>query len=151
MKKLFTIITMFVLGVLSTTAQTYEISPSNGDVATGAKSCEWNYTADNNPAGLKIIATDANGNRVNAISATTGNSKLKFSAGGAIEGTETTSSAPTTFTVSVNENYLITGFCMVYTASSANRVTISNEYGYNITPSSRTTPETMEKKDIRKM
>ena len=148
MKKLFTIITMFVLGVLSTTAQTYEISPSNGDVATGAKSCEWNYTADNNPAGLKIIATDANGNRVNAISATTGNSKLKFSAGGAIEGTETTSSAPTTFTVSVNENYLITGFCMVYTASSANRVTISNEYGYNITPSSRTTPETMEKKDI---
>ena len=129
--------------------QTLTISTSTGDIAAGGKNCVWNYTVDNNPAGLKIVATDASGKRVNAISATTGDaSKLKFSAGGAIEGTETTSSAPTTFTVSVNENYLITGYSMTYTASSASRVTISNTYGYSVTPTSRTEPQTMEKTDI---
>ena len=129
--------------------QTLTISTSTGDIAAGGKGYIWNYTVDNNPAGLKIVATDASGNRVNAISATTGDaSKLKFSAGGAFEGTETVSSAPTTFTVSVNENYLITGYSMTYTASSASRVTISNTYGYNVTPSSRTEPQTMEKTGI---
>ena len=129
--------------------ETITISPSTGDVAAGGKACVWNYTENNNPAGLKIVATDASGNRVNAISVTTGNSpKLKFSAGGAIEGTETTSSAPTTFTLSVNEGYLITGYTMVYTASSASRVTISNTYGYSVTPTSRTEPQTMEKTGI---
>jgi hypothetical protein len=133
MKRFLLYLSALFLSVSFANAQTsFEITPSNGDVAAGAKSCEWNYTVDNNPAGLKIVATDANGSRVNAISATTGNSpKLKFSAGGAFEGTETTSSAPTTFTVSVNENYLITGYSMIYTASSANRVTISDDYGYN--------------------
>ena len=147
MKKFLLFLSALFVGVSFATAQTsFEISPSNGDVAAGAKSCEWNYAVDNNPAGLKIVATDANGTRVNAISATTGTSRLKFSAGGAFEGTETTSSAPTTFTVSVNENYLITGFCMVYIPTSTNKITVSNEYGYNVTPSR--TVQTMEKYDI---
>ena len=150
MKKFLLFLSALFVGVSFATAQTtYEITPSNGDVDAGAKSCEWNYAVDNNPAGLKIVATDANGSRVNAISATTGNSpKLKFSAGAAFEGSETVSSAPTTFTVSVNENYLITGYSMIYTASSASRVTISDDYGYNKTPSSRTEPQTMEKLEI---
>ncbi len=148
MKRFLLYLSALFLSVSFANAQTtYEISSSTGDVAAGAKSCEWNYTVDGNPTGLKIVATDANGSRVNAISATTGNSpKLKFSAGAAFEGSETVSSAPTTFTVSVNENYLITGFCMVYIPTSGGRVTISNEYGYNETPS-RTT-QTMEKYEI---
>ena len=131
-------------------AQTsFEISPSNGDVAAGTKSCEWNYAVDNNPAGLKIVAIDASGQKVNAISATSGaSSKLKFSVFGVLEGTETYSKESTTFTVSVNENYLITGYSLVYTVSSASRITVSDEFGYSATPSSRTEPQTMSRDNI---
>ena len=149
MKKFLLFLSALFVGVSFANAQTYEISPSNGDVAAGAKSCEWNYTVDNNPAGLKIVAIDASGQKVNAISATSGaSSKLKFSVFGVLEGTETYSRESTTFTVSVNENYLITGYSMVYTVSSANKITVSDEFGYSVTPSSRTEPQTMNKDNI---
>ena len=145
MKKFLLFLSALFVGVSFANAQTsFEITPSNGDVAAGAKSCEWNYTVDNNPAGLKIVAIDASGKRVNAISATTGApSKLKFGVFGVLEGTETYSRESTTFTVSVNENYLITGYSMVYTVSSASRITVSDDFGYSATPSSRTEPQTM--------
>ena len=150
MKRFLLYLSALFLSVSFATAQeTYEISPSNGDVAGGTKSCEWNYVVDNNPAGLKIVAIDANGQRVNAISATTGaSSKLKFSVFGVLEGTETYSKESTTFTVSVNENYLITGYSMVYTVSSASRITVSDEFVYSATPSSRTEPQTMSQDKI---
>ena len=150
MKKFLLYLSALFLSVSFAIAQeTYEISPSNGDVAGGTKSCEWNYVVDNNPAGLKIVAIDANGQRVNAISATTGaSSKLKFSVFGVLEGTETYSKESTTFTVSVNENYLITGYSMVYTVSSASRITVSDEFDYSATPSSRTEPQTMSQDKI---
>ena len=150
MKKFLLFLSALFVGVSFATAQTsFEITPSNGDVAAGAKSCEWNYAVDNNPAGLKIVAIDASGKRVNTISATSGaSSKLKFSVFGVLEGTETYSRESTTFTVSVNENYLITGYSMVYTVSSASRITVSDEFGYSATPSSRTEPQTMSKDNI---
>ena len=136
-------------GVTRAAREQYEISPSTGDIASGSKACVWNYTANNNPAGLKIVAIDASGQKVNAISATSGDSsKLKFSVFGVLEGTETYSSESTTFTVSVNENYLITGYSLVYTVSSASRITVSDEFGYSATPSSRTEPQTMSKDNI---
>ena len=148
MKKLLLCLSALFLSVSFATAQkTYQISPSNGDVAAGAKSCEWNYTADNNPAGLKIVAIDASGQKVNAISATSGtSSKLKFSVFGVLEGTETYSRESTTFTVSVNENYVITGYRMAYLVSSASRITVSDEFGYSATPSR--TEQTMSKDNI---
>ena len=150
MKRFLLYLSALFLSVSFANAQTsFEITPSNGDVAAGAKSCEWNYAVDNNPAGLKIVAIDASGKRVNAISATSGaSSKLKFSVFGVLEGTETYSRESTTFTVSVNENYLITGYSMVYTVSSASRITVSDEFGYSATPSSRTEPQTMSKDNI---
>ena len=117
------------------------IAPSTGDIATGAKDYEWNYTVDNNPMGLKIVATEYsnNKNKVNAISVTTGNPVLKFSACGVIEGTqETISSTQTTFTLSVNENYVITGYSMTYYPSINSLVTVANEYGYKETPADKT-------------
>ena len=150
MKRFLLYLSALFVGVSFATAQTnYEITPSNGDVAAGAKNCEWNYAVDNNPAGLKIVAIDASGQKVNAISATSGtSSKLKFSVFGVLEGTETYSRESTTFTVSVNENYLITGYSMVYTVSSANKITVSDEFDYFATPSSRTEPQTMSKDNI---
>ena len=150
MKRFLLYLSALFLSVSFANAQTsFEISPSNGDVAAGAKSCEWNYAVDNNPAGLKIVAIDASGQKVNAISATSGtSSKLKFSVFGVLEGTETYSRESTTFTVSVNENYLITGYSMVYTVSSANKITVSDEFDYSATPSSRTEPQTMNKDNI---
>ena len=128
--------------------ETITISPATGDVASSVYSSVWNYNVDNNPAGLKIVATDSESNRVTAITASTGNpSKLRFYAGHNFEGTSDKSSAPTTFTLSVNENYVITGYSLRYIVSSANKVTISNEYGYNETPTTRTY-QTMEKTDI---
>ena len=150
MKRFLLYLSALFLSVSFANAQTsFEISPSNGDVAAGAKSCEWNYAVDNNPAGLKIVAIDAIGQKVNAISATSGaSSKLKFSVFGVLEGTDTYSRESTTFTVSVNENYLITGYSLVYTVSSASRITVSDEFGYSATPSSRTEPQTMSKDNI---
>ena len=127
--------------------ETITISPSTGDVSSNVYSSVWNYNVDNNPAELKIVATDAEKNRVTAITASTGNpSKLRFYAGNNIEGTSAKSSAPTTFTLSVNENYVITGYSLRYIVSSASKVTISNEYGYSETPTR--VYQTMEKTDI---
>ena len=148
MKRFLLYLSALFLSVSFANAQTsFEITPSNGDIAAGAKSCEWNYAVDNNPAGLKIVAIDASGQKVNAISATSGtSSKLKFSVFGVLEGTETYSRESTTFTVSVNENYLITGYRMAYIVSSASRITVSDEFGYSATPSR--TEQTMSKDNI---
>ena len=148
MKRFLLYLSALFLSVSFATAQTsFEISPSNGDIVAGAKGCEWNYTADGNPAGLKIVAIDASGQKVNAISATSGaSSKLKFSVFGVLEGTETYSRESTTFTVSVNENYVITGYRMAYLVSSASRITVSDEFGYSATPNR--TEQTMSKDNI---
>ena len=112
---------------------TYEISTSNGTlVGTESKKSAW--VANDCPAGLKITATDANGKAVNTISVL--NSCYKFYAVGLYPGTENLSSSPTTYTISVEDGYLITGYSMTYYPSSGKKVTLSNEYGYNETPTS---------------
>ena len=112
---------------------TYEISTSNGTlVGTESKKSAW--VANDCPAGLKITATDANGKAVNTISVL--NSCYKFYAVGLYPGTENLSSSPTTYTISVEDGYLITGYSMTYYPSTGKKVTLSNEYGYNETPTS---------------
>ena len=133
MKKFLLFLSALFVGVSFATAQTYEISTSTGTlVGTENKKSAW--VANDCPAGLKITATDANGKAVNTI--TVLNSCYKFYAVGLFPGTENLSTSPTTYTISVEDGYLITGYSMTYYPSTANKVTISNEYNYSETPSS---------------
>ena len=131
MKKFLLFLSALFLSVSFATAQTYEISTVNGTLnEASGKSSVW--TANDSSVGLKITATDSNGNPVNAITAV--NSLCKFYAIGQFPGTENSSSSPTTYTISVDEGYLITGYSMTYYPSSGKKVTLSNEYGYSETP-----------------
>ena len=131
MKRFLLYLSALFVGVSFATAQTYEISTVNGTLnEVSGKSSVW--TANDSSVGLKITATDSNGNPVNAITAV--NSLCKFYAIGQFPGTENSSSSPTTYTISVDEGYLITGYSMTYYPSSGKKVTLSNEYGYSETP-----------------
>ena len=134
MKRFLLYLSALFLSVSFANAQeTYEINTSNGTlVGTESKKSAW--VANDCPAGLKITATDANGKAVNTISVL--NSCYKFYAVGLYPGTENLSSSPTTYTISVEDGYLITGYSMTYYPSSGKKVTLSNEYGYNETPTS---------------
>ena len=133
MKRFLLYLSALFLSVSFANAQTYEISTSTGElVGTENKKSAW--VANDCPAGLKITATDSNGNPVNAITAV--NSLCKFYAIGQFPGTDNSSSSPTTYTISVDEGYLITGYSMTYYPSSGKKVTLSNEYGYSETPAS---------------
>ena len=134
MKRFLLYLSALFLSVSFATAQTtYEISTSTGElVGTESKKSAW--VANDCPAGLKITATDANGKAVNTISVL--NSCYKFYAMGVYPETENLSSSPTTYTISVEDGYLITGYSMTYYPSSGKKVTLSNEYGYNETPTS---------------
>ena len=134
MKRFLLYLSALFLSVSFANAQTtYEISTSNGTlVGTESKKSAW--VANDCPAGLKITATDANGKAVNTISVL--NSCYKFYAVGLYPGTENLSSSPTTYTISVEDGYLITGYSMTYYPSSGKKVTLSNEYGYDETPTS---------------
>ncbi len=134
MKRFLLYLSALFLSVSFANAQeTYEISTSTGTlVGTENKKSAW--VANDCPAGLKITATDANGEAVNTISVL--NSCYKFYAVGLYPGTENLSSSPTTYTISVEDGYLITGYSMTYYPSSGKKVTLSNEYGYNETPTS---------------
>ena len=134
MKKLLLCLSALFLSVSFATAQTYEISTSTGTLNNASgKSSVW-VANDDCPAGLKITATDANGKAVNTI--TVLNSCYKFYAVGLFSGTENPSTSPTTYTISVEDGYLITGYSMTYYPSSGKKVTLSNEYGYSETPTS---------------
>ena len=134
MKKFLLFLSALFLSVSFANAQeTYEISTANGTLnEVSGKSSVW--TANDSSVGLKITATDSNGKLVNTIS--TVNSSYKFYAVGLFPGSETLSSSPTIYTISVDEGYLITGYSMTYYPSTGKRVTLSNEYGYNETPAS---------------
>ena len=133
MKRFLLYLSALFVGVSFATAQTYEISTVNGTLnEVSGKSSVW--TANDSSVGLKITATDSNGKLVNTIS--TVNSSYKFYAVGLFPGSETLSSSPTIYTISVDEGYLITGYSMTYYPSTGKRVTLSNEYGYSETPAS---------------
>ena len=124
---------LFVSVSFATAQTTYEINTANGTLnEMSGKSSVW--TANDCPAGLKITATDSNGNAVNTISVL--NSGYKFYAVGLYPNSENQTSSPTTYTISVEDGYLIAGYSMTYYPSTGKRVTLSNEYGYNETPSS---------------
>ena len=134
MKRFLLYLSALFLSVSFANAQTtYEISTANGTLnEASGKSSVW--TANDSSVGLKITATDSNGNPVNAITAV--NSLCKFYAIGQFPGTDNSSSSPTTYTISVDEGYLITGYSMTYYPSLGKKVTLSNEYGYSETPAS---------------
>ena len=133
MKRFLLYLSALFVGVSFATAQTYEINTANGTLnEMSGKSSVW--TANDCPAGLKITATDSNGNAVNTISVL--NSGYKFYAVGLYPNSENQTSSPTTYTISVEDGYLIAGYSMTYYPSTGKKVTLSNEYGYNETPSS---------------
>ena len=145
MKKFLLFLSALFLSVSFANAQeTYEINSGTGVLNNGtSKSSVW--TANDCPAGLKITATDSNGNAVNAISYWS--PTYKFYAAGLFDGTSNSSSSPTTYTISVNDGYLITGYKLEYKASSRNAVTLSNEYEYINAPSN-TSMYDMTEKDL---
>ncbi len=109
----------------------YSVSTSTGSL-NDSKGSQW--TASDCPAGLKIEAKNSNKNAIKAI--TEYENWHKFYAGGTIEGTQTVHTSPTTFTLSVEDDYVITGYSMTYYPSVANKATLTNDYGYSNTPSS---------------
>ena len=146
MKRFLLYLSALFLSVSFANAQkTYEINSETGVLNNGtSKSSVW--TANDCPAGLKITATDSNGNAVNAISYWS--PTYKFYAAGLIDGTSNSSSSPTTYTISVNDGYLITGYKLEYKASSRNAVSLSNEYEYTNAPSNTSTKYDMTEKDL---
>ena len=133
-------------GNISTTE--YYVRPSSGwDYGTYKFSVWKSVSTEEFPAVLKIVATDSNGNEVEAISQY--NDSHKFYTHGAFAGTETLASVPTTYTLSVSEGYFITGYSLTYKPSVGNKITVANEYGYNETPASKNENYVMSASDLR--
>ena len=126
----------------------YYVRPSSGwDYGTYKFSVWKSVSTEEFPAVLKIVATDSNGNEVEAISQY--NDSHKFYTHGAFAGTETLASVPTTYTLSVSEGYFITGYSLTYYPNVGNKVTVANEYGYNETPASKNENYVMSASDLR--
>ena len=136
MKRFLLYLSALFVGVSFATAQETQVSigTETGTLNNGtSKSSVW--TANDTSIGLKITATDSNGNAVNAISNWAPTNK--FYAAGQFATSESLSSSPTTFTISVeNEDYVITGYSLKYKASVKDKVTLANEFTYSETPSS---------------
>ena len=133
-------------GNISTTE--YYVRPSSGwDYGTYKFSVWKSVSTEEFPAVLKIVATDSNGNEVEAISQY--NDSHKFYTHGAFAGTETLASVPTTYTLSVSEGYFITGYSLTYYPNVGNKITVANEYGYNETPASKNENYVMSASDLR--
>ena len=136
MKRFLLYLSALFVGVSFATAQETQVSigTETGTLNNGtSKSSVW--TANDTSIGLKITATDSNGNAVNAISNWAPTNK--FYAAGQFATSESLSSSPTTFTISVeNEDYVITGYSLKYKASVKDKVTLANEFSYSETPSS---------------
>ena len=136
MKRFLLYLSALFVGVSFANAQETQVSigTETGTLNNGtSKSSVW--TANDTSIGLKITATDSNGNAVNAISNWAPTNK--FYAAGQFATSESLSSSPTTFTISVeNEDYVITGYSLKYKASIKDKVTLANEFTYSETPSS---------------
>ena len=133
-------------GNISTTE--YFVRPSSGwDYGTYKFSVWKSVSTEEFPAVLKIVATDSNGNEVDAISQL--DDSHKFYTQGFIAGTETMASVPTTYTLSVSEGYFITGYNLTYNLSVNGEVTVTNEYGYSETPASTKEDYVMSASDLR--
>ena len=139
MKRFLLYLSALFVGVSFATAQETQVSigTETGTLNNGtSKSSVW--TANDTSIGLKITATDSNGNAVNAI--TNWSPTNKFYAAGQFATSESLSSSPTTYTISVeNEDYVITGYSLKYKASVKDKVTLANEFTYSETPSSTST------------
>lgn len=124
----------------------YLVKPISGLDYGSVKYHEWASTSTADfPAVIKILATDSNGNMVNTISKYNDNSH-KFYTSGEILYTETAS--PTTYTLSVSEGYFITGYSLTYYPSVNNKITVTNEFGYNETPASTKENYVMSASDL---
>ena len=126
----------------------YYVRPSSGwDYGTYKFSVWKSVSTEEFPAVLKIVATDSNGNEVEAISQY--NDSHKFYTHGAFAGTETLASVPTTYTLSVSEGYYIAGYSLTYHLITGSKITVANEYGYNETPASKNENYVMSASDLR--
>ena len=113
----------------------YIVNPTTGNLNNGtSKSSTWTYnTSDEYPAELTIKATDSNGSLVTSIAnKTSGTSGHILKSSDFIENTSTASTAPTKYTLSVREGYVITGYEITYYPYNGS-ITVNNEFGHNET------------------
>ncbi len=136
-----TSLTFVATGEMSVTAnfalavQDYVVNPQTGTLNNGTnRSSVWTYTTGGDfTAALSISATDSNGNVVNSITnKTSGTAGHYFAPSGIIANTETPSSSPTIYTISVPNGYKITGYAIKYYPENGS-ITLTNELGHNET------------------
>lgn len=139
-----TVLTLIATGEMSVTAnfalaiQDYAVTPETGTLNNGtSRSSVWTYTTGGNfTAALSISATDSEGNAVNSITnKTSGSAGHYFASSGIIASTETSSSSPTTYTISVPDGYKITGYDITYYPENGS-ITVTNELGHSETATS---------------
>lgn len=139
-----TSLTFVATGEMSVTAnfalavQDYVVNPTTGTLNNGTnRSSVWTFTTVGDfTAALSISATDSNGNVVNSITnKTSGTAGHYFAPSGIIANTETPSSSPTIYTISVPNGYKITGYAITYYPENGS-ITLTNELGHNETATS---------------
>ena len=137
-------LTFVATGEMSVTAnfalavQDYVVNPQTGTLNNGTnRSSVWTFTTVGDfTAALSISATDSNGNVVNSITnKTSGTAGHYFAPSGIIANTETPSSSPTIYTISVPNGYKITGYAITYYPENGS-ITLTNELGHNETATS---------------
>ena len=111
---------------------TYVVSTSTGSFSGDTI---WTSTLNNNPAGLKMLATTNNGKTIASFIPYSTNAYHNFSlkAGGTLGSTDYYS---TTYTLSVAPGFKITGYEMTYYPSTDGKVTLTTDFGYTKTPES---------------
>ena len=112
---------------------TYVVSTSTGSFSSDTI---WTSTLNNNPAGLKMLATtNDNGKTIASIIPYSTNQYHNFSlkAGGTLGSTDYYS---TTYTLSVAPGFKIIGYEMTYYPSTDGKVTLTTDFGYTKTPES---------------
>lgn len=136
-----TSLTFVATGEMNVTAnftlavQDYVVNPTTGTLNNGTnRSSVWTFTTVGDfTAALSISATDSNGNVVNSITnKTSGTAGHYFAPSGIIANTETPSSSPTIYTISVPNGYKITGYAIKYYPENGS-ITLTNELGHNET------------------
>ena len=139
MKKIFTIITMFVLGVLSTTAQTtYEIKTSTGTLTNGNGSTKSSVWTSTELAGFTLEST-CNGEAIDMMNVNSGLLQLFANY----------DNADITYTLNAPEGHSIKEYTIKYKkGSSSYGITITAENGTTQTPGKTTAEQTFEVKDL---
>ena len=114
----------------------YEVSPTSGTFDSDAKSSVWTYTiTDSNPVPLQLKTTSGD---VDVLAMSVASNKHKYYA--YAYDSNNAGHTPITYTLSVPEGFVITGYDMTYflTTTTYNEVTVSNGVDDPITLSDKT-------------